>query len=407
MYKELPMFRSTPLLAAGMLSLAATGAYAQDSNLCGGVGANGQWLGGDEASSDISRSADYLEQMALVLLRNEYVALFTMSEPGEVRIEAEGRGSGDTVIDLRDAAGNLVISDDDSGGNGASRAETFLDSGTYCVSLRSFDGSPLTGFVRVGRPEHAALTAGFGATSMPAGGECDLSRAAPITLGQPVTRSVDDTPFYSLVLDQPTAISLTAENPDADPVLALYDGQGNWLAENDDFDGLNSRIDMADPLAPGQYCVALRALSDSGLPITTTAKVYDPEEVMMNLYARGEAAPPLDGSYPVKNLGEISTRLREDANVGGDAAWYSVDVFDGGLLLVEAIAQGQGDPVLTMYDDLGRQVAHNDDHGGSLDSMITTRIQPGTYLIAVRQLDNSLQGVIRLVFERYVPARPE
>ncbi|WP_217810149.1 DVUA0089 family protein, partial [Salibaculum griseiflavum] len=118
-------------------------------------------------------------------------------------------------------------------------------------------------------------------------------------------------------------------------------------------------------------------------------------------------APPLDGSYPVKNLGEISTRLREDANVGGDAAWYSVDVFDGGLLLVEAIAQGQGDPVLTMYDDLGRQVAHNDDHGGSLDSMITTRIQPGTYLIAVRQLDNSLQGVIRLVFERYVPARPE
>ncbi|NBD28824.1 MAG: ABC transporter substrate-binding protein [Alphaproteobacteria bacterium] len=401
------MFRFAPFLAAGMFSLAATGAYAQDTNLCGGVGANGQWLGGDEASSDISRASDYLEQMALVLLRNEYVALFTLSEPGEVRIEAEGRGSGDTVIDLRDAAGNLVISDDDSGGNGASRAETFLDPGTYCVSLRSFDGSPLTGFVRVGRPEHAALTAGGETPSTQAGGECDLSQAAPITLGQPVTNSVDGAPFYSLALDQATAISLTAENRDADPVLVLYDGQGNWLAENDDFDGLNSRIDMADPLAPGQYCIALRALSDSGLPVTTTAKVYDPEEVMMTLYARGEASPPLDGSYPVTTLGEISTRLREDVNVGGDAAWYSVDVFEGGLLLIEAIAQGQGDPVLTVYDDLGRQVAYNDDHDGSLDSMITARIQPGTYLVAVRQLDNSMQGVIRLVFERYVPARPE
>lgn len=401
------MFRFAPFLAAGMFSLAATGAYAQDTNLCGGVGANGQWLGGDEASSDISRASDYLEQMALVLLRNEYVALFTLSEPGEVRIEAEGRGSGDTVIDLRDAAGNLVISDDDSGGNGASRAETFLDPGTYCVSLRSVDGSPLTGFVRVGRPEHAALTAGVETPSTQAGGECDLSQAAPITLGQPVTNSVDGAPFYSLALDQPTAISLTAENRDADPVLVLYDGQGNWLAENDDFDGLNSRIDMADPLAPGQYCIALRALSDSSLPVTTTAKVYDPEEVMMTLYARGEASPPLDGSYPVTALGEISTRLREDVNVGGDAAWYSVDVFEGGLLLIEAIAQGQGDPVLTVYDDLGRQVAYNDDHDGSLDSMITARIQPGTYLVAVRQLDNSMQGVIRLVFERYVPARPE
>ena len=86
--------------------------------------------------------------------------------------------------------------------------------------------------------------------------------------------------------------------------------------------------------------------------------------------------------------------------------WYSFEVYEGGLVLIEAIAQGQGDPVLIMYDDLGRQVGYNDDSDGSLNSLLTVRVQPGTYLVAVKQLDHSTRGVIRMVFERYVPARP-
>lgn len=401
------MIKPVSTLAACLLGMAAMPALAQDANLCGGAGAQGQWLGGDEANSDISGTFDYLEQMALVLMRNEYVGLFNVSVPGDYRIEAAGNGSGDTVIDIRDASGEIVISDDDSGGNAASRAETFLNPGTYCVSLRSFDGSPLTGFVRVSRPEHEPLTEGFMMDDGMMGGECDLSMAQPIELGQSMTSAINATPYYSLNLANPTAISMTAENENADPVLSLYDSNGDWLAENDDFDGLNSRIDMADTLPAGQYCIGLHALSDEFAPVTLTVSEYDPEEVMMSLFARGEAAPPLDGVYPVTKLGEITTRLRQDVNVGGDAAWYAFDVYDGGLMLVEAIAQGQGDPVLFMYDDLGRQVGYNDDADGTLNSLLTVRIQPGTYLVAVKQLDGATQGFIRLVFERYVPARPQ
>ena len=330
-----------------------------------------------------------------------------MSEAGDYRIEAEGRGGGDTVIDVRNAAGEFVASDDDSGGNAASRAETYLEPGTYCVAMRSFDGAPLTGFVRAGRMDTEALTEGFAmADPIEGGGECDLAAAQPLTLGQPVSNSFDAQNVYSLQLDAPAAISLTAENEDADPILMLFDPSGNWLAENDDFDGLNSRIDMSDPLPAGTYCIALDLYGDASVPITVTAKPYDPQEVLLNLYARGDASPPLDGSYPVNQLGELQTRLREDLNVGGDAVWYAFDIYEGGLVLVEAIAQGQGDPVLTMYDDLGRQVGYNDDSDGTLNSLLTVRVQPGTYLVAVRQLDNSTQGFIRMVFERYVPARP-
>lgn len=396
-------------LTTSLFALAALPAAAQDANLCAGTGANGQWLGGDEASSDISTSDNYLEQMALVLMRNEYVGLFTVSEAGEYRIEAAGRGGGDTVLDLRNAAGEIVISDDDSGGDASSRAETYLESGTYCASMRSFGGAPLTGFVRVGRMDQDTLTPGINTVPpvMPNDTEgCDIEAAQPLMLNSPMTYPWDVNHQYRLTLDAATPLSLTAENELADPVLVLYDDQGNWIAENDDYDGLNSRIDMVNPLAAGDYCVMLDLYGDSSQPITVTATEYDPAAAQLALYNRGEASPPLDGSYPVQSLGELAFRSREDAMISGDAKWYSLEIFDGGIVLVEAIAQGQGDPVLRMFDDLGREIGYNDDANGTLDSMLTVRVQPGTYLVAVRQLDNSTQGMIRMVFERYVPARP-
>lgn len=403
------MIRSaSTALIAGLFAFAALPAAAQDANLCGGAGATGQWLGGDEATSDISTSPSYVEQMALVLLRNEYVGLFTVSQDGDYRIEAQGRGGGDTVLDVRNAGGEIVASDDDGGGDAASRAEVFLTAGTYCASMRSFDGSPLTAFVRAARIDQEPLTPGFVPPPEEIEGtvECDLSIAQSLTLGQPASNTWGAQNMYSLTLDAPTAVSFTAENETADPILILYDPAGNWLAENDDFDGLNSRIDMSTPLPAGEYCIALNVYGDENIPITVTAKAYDPAEVQNDLYSRGEASPPLDGSYPVENLGALSTRLRQDANVSGDAKWYSFDVNEGGLVLVEAIAQGNGDPVLVMFDDLGRELAYNDDYDGALDSLLTVRVQPGTYLVAVRQLDNSTSGTIRMVFERYVPARP-
>ena len=392
-------------IAASLFALAAFPAFAEDINLCGGVGTNGQWLGGDEASSDITTSQAYIERMALVLIQNEFVGLFSVSQDGDYRIEAEGRGGGDTVIDVRNASGEIIASDDDSGGDASSRAESFLPVGTYCVSMRSFDSSPITGFVRAGRLDQEALTSGV-ASSINEDDECDLSVAQTLTFGQPVANAWAEQNFYSFQLDAPTAVTITAENQDADPILKLFDVSGNLLGNNDDFDGLNSRIDMADMLPAGQYCVALDVYGDKNLLITMTANVYDAMEVQMNLFARGDASPPLDGSYPVKFLGELQTRLRQDVNVSGDAAWYTFDIYDGGIVLIEAIAQGQGDPMLFMYDDLGRQVGHNDDNNGSLDSMLTVRVQPGTYLVAVRQLEDQAQGLIRMVFERYVPARP-
>lgn len=393
--------RKLPVIATLLLG-AASPALAQD--YCGGFGNAGQWIGGDEAASDIATADSYQEQMALVLGGNEYVSLFTLSTGTDIRVEAAGRGSADPIIDLLDSAGGVILSDDDSGGNGASRAETFLDAGTYCMSMRSYDGGPMTAFVRIGRQEQEPLTDGIAATSGPSAlGSCE--DATPYgALGESVSASVNETPYWSFTLDAATPITITAENESADPVITLYGPGDSYIAENDDFDGLNSRIDVTEPLAAGTYCLEMAALSDDNAPVTVRISAYDPEEALLSLYARGEAAPPLDGSIPVNDLGVLQSRILQDVQATTDVTWFSVDFQEAGLLVVEAIANGSSDPWLVVYDDLGRQIGMNDDYGDGLDSLVMARLQPGTYIIGVRQYDSG-QGLIRLLAERYVRAQ--
>ena len=396
-------------------------AMAQDG-LCGGIGTNGQWIGGTEATSDVSTAAAAMEQMALVLQNNEYVALFTVSAATDVRIEAEGRGTGDPIMDVRDATGNIILSDDDSGGNGAARGEMMLQPGNYCVSMKSYDGAPMTGFVRVGLLAHEPLTDGI--TDVPVdggdegyvGGSCDLAAITtrfgdgPIDAGLAaggvtVSASADQAPFLGFTLTAPTSISLTAENLDADPTIAIYDSFGNYIAENDDYDGLNSRIDVSYPLEPGEYCVTLGALTDTTLPINLTLTTYDAAAAMVGMYDRGEASPPMDGSYPITALGPLATRMRQDAQISGKTTWYSVDIAEAGVLLIEAVGTVDGDPTLVLFDDFGRQVGFNDDYGTTLDSLLTARVTTGTYLVGVKQLNDVSIGLVRILFERYVAAK--
>ena len=382
---------------------AASPAVAQDAP-CGGFGVSGTWIGGSQDSSVIDTLDSYAEQMALVVGGSDYVAFFSLDSTTDVRIEAAGRGSGDPMIDLLAGTGGIIMSDDDSGGDGASRIETTLDAGDYCVAVRSFDGSPMTSFVRVGRMEHEPLTMGIPDMADPqSSGGCD----AAVEIGglnSSATGSAFDVPHWQFTLDQPAAVTIRAENEDADPVITLFDSAENYIAENDDFDGLNAQIDLAEPLEAGTYCINVTALSNDGLPITVSVTEYDAQAALMALYARGEAAPAIGGDIPITDLGTLETRLRQDVQVTDNVTWFSLDMADDGLLVVEAIGNGDTDPWLVVYDDLGREVGMNDDYGNGLDSLVMARVQYGTYLIGVRQYDGG-QGFLRLVAERYVRAR--
>ena len=395
-----------PLAAA--LSLTAAPLAAQ-SAICAGTGTNGQWIGGTEAASDIATMEGYAEQMALVLGGNDYAALFAVSAPTEVRIEAQGRGNGDPVMTLFDAGGTEIASDDDSGGNAAARAELALEPGQYCAVVRSYDNAPMTAFVRIARTEAEPLTAGADAAPeapVAAQGDCGDALEIGAFTGSPITQEAipAETSWLAFDLPDAQAITITATNPEADPTLRIETDAGSLLGENDDFDGLNARIDLPEAQAPGRYCIALGALGDASLPVTVEVSSYDAAAAVSALYARGEAAPPMDGTYDIADLGPLEARFSRDLQATDQTSWFRIELPQDGVLLAEALSIGpNGDPWLVIFDGRGRKVAMNDDTPDGTDALIATRVGAGPYLIGVKQVAGGT-GFVRLLLERYVPA---
>lgn len=379
---------------------------------CGGVGATGTWIGGGAGNSDVSTSIIAFDARDTAARNGEIVTLFSVSSPTEVRVEARPDMGGDTVIDLLDASGGIVTSDDDGGGGLASRSEVMLEPGAYCLLTRGLGGDPVTADIRVGRSDQESLTAGsfFQEDLESCTADTLATRLGTAAIGASgvtlsATNPTEVESFYRFSTDGTVAVTVTAQNEAADPVIYLYDSAGDLIAENDDFDGLNSRIYLDTPLAAGDYCVAVRALSSESAPVTITVSEFSEQDYLAGLYDRGEAAPPLDGSYPVTDLGALNSRLRQDVRVtAGAASWFTIDMPKGGMLLVEAISLTEGDPTLTLFDDLGRQTGFNDDNGENLDSLLAVRVQPGLQMFAVKLLGEG-GGSIRLALERFERVR--
>src|SRR5690606_5182210 len=141
-------------------------------------------------------------------------------------------------------AGESVYWDDDSGGNGASRLEAEFAAGTYCAQVTAYDGSPISADIRVGRDEHEPLTAGIVYDDYYDDGDdwgdysgynlaaCDSSMVqrslgdGPIDelleAGVSGSASVSEVAVWGFSLAAPQALTITATNAAADPVMALY-----------------------------------------------------------------------------------------------------------------------------------------------------------------------------------------
>ncbi|MEM9319922.1 MAG: DVUA0089 family protein [Pseudomonadota bacterium] len=405
-------------VAVALIAISAAPALAQSTEICPSLGTGAVWIGGDEASSDVMTAQAPLDQSGVTVPPSGNVLqAFTVSTPGQVRVEALPQFGGDTVIELYTTEGTLVLTDDDSGGNFASRGEVQLDAGTYCLLTRSFGGGPLVTDLRVARAEMEALTDGWsGGADYFSGVEACLPTTPATLLGQgPIdgqlsagvsqTNTTQAVPYYRFSLASPQALTITAENEWADPYIYIFDGQGNLIAENDDYNGFDSQIDFTQSLPPGDYCIGMRALSDPNQPVTLSVLGYDPQRALFQLYASGEASPPPGSGYPITELGVLQSRLVYDQPVGADAVWYSFSVPAGGLVLINAVEISDSDPRITLFDGAGRMLEFNDDAGATLDSRIATPVGPGNYMLGVMQYSQGYNGIIRVSIERYVPAQ--
>lgn len=413
-----------PALLVLSLGAHARPALAQEG-FCAGLAAGAPWMGQSRGGSDIATAPGPLAWVSEIAAGTRGIALFTLSAPMPVRIEAAPtRPDGDAVLELFDAEGRLVVFDDDSGGGTAARAEPELAAGDYCVAAMGFGGAAVDAVIQVSRLEMRALTPGLaggfaGTEDLPPFvgvqpclpetpatpiGQGPLD-AATLASGFGARGSAADNPYFRFTLASEQMLTVRATNEAADPYIYLFDEAGALLGENDDFDGLNARIDSVRALPVGTYCIGLRALSDPTLPIEISLSSGEAMEQASLAYDEGRFAPPLDGSWPIEDLGLLPPELSFDRPVpGGKAQWFALEMPHAGLLLITADEVSESDPMISFFSEQGVLLGENDDANDSYNAQLAVPVEPGRFVLAVRQFDPQDKGVIRIGLSRFVPA---
>ncbi|SDZ09863.1 hypothetical protein SAMN05444004_10629 [Jannaschia faecimaris] len=405
-------------LAGTALALIGAAPAQAQSPICGGISVVGEWVGGEEAGSDLTSAAQVFEADGRVPIAGHLVRMFSLSGATDIRIDVDAAPSGDPYISIYDAGGTEVAADDDSGENFGSRIQTTLGAGTYCLAARSYESGVTDVSVRIGAADVFGDTtpAATPQSSSPSGTEGGASCFTPgmARLGDGLTPSdltggifanltASESPALGFSLAQETPLSVIANSENGDPLIRLLDANGAVIGENDDFDGLNSRIDLTQSLQPGDYCIEIEDLNGADNAIEVGVEAFDPAADRLRRLNAAEYAPTSSDSVMVTDLGTLETALLHEVQASGDASWITIDLPAGGLVLTEVIGDGF-DPIVTLFDRVGRRVAENDDGPEGLDSFLATRLLPGRYMIAVRLIDDS-SGPVRLLMERYVPAQ--
>lgn len=382
-----------PSVLAGLVLMAATGiALPAAAQICGG---DPRWLGA-EADGDISPSQTPLATAANVPAGQRAIFAFRVSGDAQaLRVEAEAP-EGDPAISLLTEDGDQIAENDDTAVSLNSLVETSVGPGVYCVAVRSANDSALAATVQVSRQDQPALLAGDNQeTGIDAIAPCTADTPADAlssdTLDKqleqgPVTTAQDgmQTHYYRFSLSRPMPLTLRAASPTLDPFLKLFDGQGVLLAQNDDADGLNARLDFASTLAAGDYCVAAASLSGQPGEVAVSAEKLDPEAFLRNAYRRGELAPPADGSYPIQDFdlaGQTQTVVLHD----GAAQWLGLVLDQPTVLIVSAYGSFAGaDPKLVLFAPSGAPVAENDDIDGGTNARLgPVLLEQGRYHLGV------------------------
>ncbi|MCK6580332.1 MAG: hypothetical protein L6Q98_19740 [Anaerolineae bacterium] len=113
------------------------------------------------------------------------------------------------------------------------------------------------------------------------------------------TLTTTDPTFYQFNGSAGDAITIILNSTDFDPILELQDGSDTQIASNDDFNGLNSQIDLILPETE-TYRIVVRSFSsgDSGL-----------FQLSLILNSTGNAVPNPSDEFPSAGLDALSERM--------------------------------------------------------------------------------------------------
>ncbi|ANM28673.1 hypothetical protein ABI59_02150 [Acidobacteria bacterium Mor1] len=217
--------------------------------------------------------------------------VLTVDEARQLEIETDGYDTFDvdTVLELYDAAGNLLDSDDDGGEGFLSRIEFTVGAGTYYVNVTnsSFDSGdswPYTVVFNTSEP---------GLVEIEPNDDC--ASAQPVMLGDSVDAGISfvgDRDNFRLSVPAGRFVQIDTNGSSGDTVLQISDSTGAMVIGCDDDGGPGLFSEWSCCLEAGDYCVTVRDFGDNGTV-----------NYSINFRDMGECDPtdPLD--CPVNGLG--------------------------------------------------------------------------------------------------------
>jgi hypothetical protein len=293
---------------------------------------------------------------------NGYYDLIDLDVPGGTTVDVAMTSDGDTLLGVLDANSEIVASNDDGGSdlNAVISRLSIPEGSEYTIIATSFDPDATFAY-ELSVTESEALP--------------DLRS---ISVGQTRTGGVDlNDPredrfngYYEPVTfegeaDQFVDIEMTSEP--GDTYLFLLDPSGQVVAENDDYDGLDSRIEYQ--------------LTESG-EYTIIATSFSEDATFLYELSVREGSAPTD----LRSISVGQTRTGEldsgDPNENRFRGYYepvSLDADAGQYLDIEMTSQG--DTYLFLLDPSGQVVAENDDFDGLNSRIEYETRESGEYTI--------------------------
>ena len=275
----------------------------------------------------------------------------------------------DPYLEIYDEFERSVAVDDDGAGFDASLVFTPRSSGTYFLSAEAFadgTGSYQISLDDLGPPD-----------PLPS----DPTTPATLDRGGLVADAIDfagDEDWIAVDLVQGYDYTFTQFGvPDFpgeldDPLLRLYDAGADEVALDDDSGpGLNARLDFTPGRTDTFY------LSAGAFDVETGA--YEVGMAYSEDEGVGDASVDLGGSY----FGFI--------DFAGDEDWIRTELPGNALIAVDVFGETLEDPVLSVRDATGAEIAFNDDFEfGDPDPGLTFATDPGggTYFMAVSAFDD-------------------
>ena len=278
--------------------------------------------------------------------------------------------STDTVLELYDATGVMLDSDDDSAGYpNPMLSFTPSDAGTYYIVIRGY-GTGSAGEYEMTLSE----------------GPRGCSDALPIQLGDIVNGTVQADQETCYVFDGTGGVTVQFDvDSYADTVLVLYDEEGNELFYNDDGgEGLNPRIRALLPYS-GRYYIAVHGYASNTGSFTLSFQI----------------APEVEDVFANPTFLPANTRLRgviteadyfynETLSFTNYGHAYYFDGTGGQTIQIDVFADSLGseiDPIVYLFDSNGIYLVSDDDGGIDYDSqLVYTLPSSGRYYVIVANL---------------------